>query len=140
MALTDLMFGEKIYAMGYHIFLGADIMAATDPLLLADVALSFVGGDNVSGKQFSSVGDLDGDGIEDLSMSWSGEVNGIYNADYTSIFMGAPFKGSSRTGRCRYGTLLKWANCLECAGRRFYLCGRPSMRGGETLIKTAWMS
>ena len=50
------MFGEKIDAMGYHIFLGEDIMAATDPLLLADVALSFVGGDNVSGKSFSTGG------------------------------------------------------------------------------------
>ena len=34
------------------------------------------------------VGDLDGDGIEDLSMGWSGEVNGIYNEDYTSILWG----------------------------------------------------
>ena len=63
-------------------------------------------------------------------MSWSGEVNGIYNADYTSIFMGAPLRTLLEQADADTGLSSSGPIVLNVQDADFIFPDAPSMMGG----------
>ena len=88
--LDDLFMKEYVDGMGFHIYLSETVMNTTSELYLEDADVTFIGGETSPDTPFmTSLGDLDADGFDEIIMGWRGDLNGVYNENYASLFWGS---------------------------------------------------
>ena len=75
--------------MGCHLFLNDTILNGTTSMSKSDADLRVLGGEARQSTFCNNAGDLDSDGLDDLVMNWEGELNGVSNSNFASVFFGS---------------------------------------------------
>ncbi|MEC8278757.1 MAG: hypothetical protein VX026_13650, partial [Myxococcota bacterium] len=86
---ADLLVKEAYNTMGCHLFLNETILNGPTSMSKSDADLRILGGEPKHYNFCTNAGDLDADGLDDLVMNWEGELNGVSNSNYASVFFGS---------------------------------------------------